>query len=301
MCGRFACALDPGALRRACRYRTSNGTQKEPPLLGEYYPSTNIAPTNYSPVLVSSEHFPAVASESDEFVIKPMKFGLIPSWHKGDDNLPYSTINCRLDGLLTKRTFSVPLKKGKRCAVLAEGFYEWKKLADKHKQPYLIYLPENKQYYAEDSAKKNHEDNFVPLKFAAVFDEWHSKEGETVYSYSIVTTDAAPSLKFLHDRMPGILRTDDDLRRWLDSKDVSAEEALELIHPVDDLAFHAVSTAVGNVGYKETDATKPINVAETGAKKDPKPLPKGQKTMEAFFSPAKRSVENEDTGSRKKQ
>lgn len=37
-----------------------------------------------------------------------------------------------------------PLLRGKRCVILADGFYEWKR-QDKEKQPYFIYFPQAKR------------------------------------------------------------------------------------------------------------------------------------------------------------
>ena len=42
---------------------------------------------------------------------------------------------------------------------------------------------------------------------------------EKLYTYTIITTDSNPALKFLHDRMPVILENgSDDIRTWLDPK-----------------------------------------------------------------------------------
>ena len=56
-----------------------------------------------------------------------------------------STTNCRIEGLLESKLFKDPLNKGKRCVVLCDGFYEWKKTQVKgEKQPYFIYFPQSK-------------------------------------------------------------------------------------------------------------------------------------------------------------
>ncbi len=55
-----------------------------------------------------------------------MKWGLTPSWHKGDPyKVEYETNNCRAEGMLMKRTYKVPLEKGRRCVILAEGYIEY--------------------------------------------------------------------------------------------------------------------------------------------------------------------------------
>ncbi|XP_052787749.1 abasic site processing protein HMCES-like isoform X2 [Mya arenaria] len=146
MCGRKACALAPDCIRKACRFRDKQGKQHQPawrdaPNGKGFHPSYNIAPGAYTPVLLSSKHFPDGECESPR-VIQPMMWGLIPSWHKGQaSDKVYETNNCRSEGMLEKATYKVPLQKGRRCVVLAEGFYEWKR-EKSSKQPYYIYFPQ---------------------------------------------------------------------------------------------------------------------------------------------------------------
>lgn len=46
-----------------------------------FTPSTNMAPTEILPVIISNKNEP-VKEDSTERVIKPMMWGMIPSWHK---------------------------------------------------------------------------------------------------------------------------------------------------------------------------------------------------------------------------
>ena len=75
-------------------------------------------------MLLSSQHFNNPTSENtSERVLQPMRWGLIPSWHRGDPKeFSYNMSNARSDTLLDKRSFKLPLEKGKRCVVLAEGY-----------------------------------------------------------------------------------------------------------------------------------------------------------------------------------
>ena len=60
--------------------------------------------------------------ESSDYIIQPMLWGLVPSWHKGDPKaVAYKMNNARSDGMLQKRSFKGPLEKGRRCVVLVEG------------------------------------------------------------------------------------------------------------------------------------------------------------------------------------
>jgi putative SOS response-associated peptidase YedK len=70
-----------------------------------------------------------------------LRWGLIPFWHKLDvragDLVPgktasgrwrgpsFPTINARSDGLASKAAWRGPWKRGKRCVLLASGFWEW--------------------------------------------------------------------------------------------------------------------------------------------------------------------------------
>ncbi|KAH9507396.1 hypothetical protein Btru_057991 [Bulinus truncatus] len=148
MCGRTACTLAPDDIIAACAYSDKNGMKKKPqwvdaPNGQKYYPSYNKAPTSINPVITSSCHVDSSGTKLDSsHIIMPMKWGMTPSWHKGDPNkIPYETNNCRAEGMLEKKTYKVPLKKGNRCVVLADGFFEWD-TSKEGKQPFLFYLPQ---------------------------------------------------------------------------------------------------------------------------------------------------------------
>ncbi|XP_050407043.1 abasic site processing protein HMCES isoform X1 [Patella vulgata] len=147
MCGRTACTLAPDDICDSTCYKSKDGKLRKPswrdaPGGKKYYPSHNIAPGSHTPVMLSRQHFPSAEFEDGvERVIQPMKWGLVPTWHKGDPyKLEYETNNCRAEGMLTKRTYKIPLEKGRRCVILADGFFEWKRTKES-KQPYFIYFP----------------------------------------------------------------------------------------------------------------------------------------------------------------
>ena len=63
------------------------------------------------------------SGEAEERVLRPMRWGLIPSWYSGDlGSFQYTMNNARSDGMLAKASFKRPLQSGRRCVVLADGY-----------------------------------------------------------------------------------------------------------------------------------------------------------------------------------
>lgn len=181
------------------------------------------------------------------YVIIPMRWGLVPFWHKGSSvkNVGFNMINCRSDTMESKNTFAVPLKKGKRCVVLLDGYYEWQEKNDitGRKQPFFV-TPEPTEN------KKN-----KLLTVAGIFDTWKPKEEEALlYSYTIITVDAHEKIKWLHNRMPAVLKSDEDIYNWLENGELS------LIKPNDAVKCHPVSDTVNSVGNKGEDCIKQIEL-----------------------------------------
>ena len=67
---------------------------------------------------------PVLLNEGDR-VIQLLRWGLVPFWAK-DASIGSQMINARAETLAEKPSFRNALKK-RRCLVLADGFYEWKK------------------------------------------------------------------------------------------------------------------------------------------------------------------------------
>ncbi|MGE0759236.1 MAG: SOS response-associated peptidase [Pirellulaceae bacterium] len=169
-----------------------------------------------------------------------LKWGLIPSW-ADDPAIGNRMINARADGVATKPSFRSAFKK-RRCLILADGYYEWQKVGAK-KQPYLI-----------------HRQDDGPFAFAGLWERWRGgADGEAIESCTIITTDANPVTRPIHDRMPVILEPE-DYDRWL-SPDVQDREELEsLLVPslTQDLVADRVSTYVNNPRHEDEACVQPI-------------------------------------------
>ena len=97
--------------------------------------------------------------------------------------------------------------------MLADSFYEWKTENGK-KLPYRIYDP-----------------NTEVMTFAGIWEHWN-KEGQSIHTFSIITTEPNIEMKPIHNRMPVILTDGDSRKEWLLSPDL--ENALSLLKPLPD-------------------------------------------------------------------
>jgi putative SOS response-associated peptidase YedK len=138
-----------------------------------------------------------------------MRWGLIPKWAK-DAKIGNTMINARLETLSQKPSYKKPLEK-QRCLVPANGFYEWHE--QNRKQPY---------YFNRESGKL--------LAFAGLYDRWTDADGVEVDSYTIVTTEAQGIVAKVHERMPLVLKEEDE-EKWLKVTDYPSDKILNLVKP----------------------------------------------------------------------
>jgi len=188
----------------------------------------NAAPTRPLPVVANNK--------PDR--IQHFRWGLIPQWAK-DAKIGSKMINARAETLHEKPAYKKLLSR-KRCLVIADGFYEWKKTSS-GPQPYRITLK-----------------NEALFSFAGLWDEWVSGDGEVIDSFSIITTEANDLMKKIHDRMPVILKKEDE-KKWLDAG-LSADDAKVLLQPYEPIEMKAypVSKAVNAAGNNSPDLILPV-------------------------------------------
>ena len=180
-----------------------------------------------------------VVGDDGKRYLKPMRWGLIPSWAK-DPSIGSRMINARAETLAEKPAFRAALKK-RRCIIPADGFYEWQKLG-KVKQPVHIVL-------------KSRE----PFGFAGLWEHWKSPDGEEILSCTIITTVANELLKAVHDRMPVILTRDAE-GVWLDPKIQEPEKLLPLLkqYPADQIKYYSVSREVNSPAVDKPSNIEPL-------------------------------------------
>ncbi len=230
-------------------------------------PRYNIAPTQMVPVI-------RAGASGRELVM--LRWGLIPSWSK-DEKMGNRLINARSETAAQKPSFRSAFRR-RRCLVVADGFYEWKKVnpdpvgaeqsepADDDtsrsarpkprrtarkpqpvKQPYFIQMRDER-----------------PFAFAGLWETWPGPKGAElpapIQSCTILTTEPNDLMQPLHDRMPVILPSA-DYSMWLDPEfeSVDALQALQRPYAADEMIATPVSTFVNS---PRNDAPQCIEAAE---------------------------------------
>ena len=168
MCGRFAFYSPTEAA--AALFGVSGSVDVQP--------RYNIAPTQYVAAIRNG------ADEQRELV--KLRWGLVPFWAK-DPSIGNRMINARAETVAEKPSYRNAYKH-RRCLVLADGFYEWRRQGDV-KTPYYISLASGE-----------------PFALAGLWENWTDKEsGESLQTTTLITTDANDFMAPLHHRMPVIL------------------------------------------------------------------------------------------------
>ncbi len=224
MCGRYSLTTPVESLRSLF------GFDARPNLASRY----NIAPTQ--PVAVVRWDAEAGARR-----FAMLRWGLIPSWAK-DPAIGARMINARAETVAEKPAFRAAFRR-RRCLVLADGFYEWKKADDGSKQPWRI--------TCADAAA---------FAFAGLWEHWDSPDGDAVESCTIVTTGAASAIEHIHPRMPVILPSG-AVETWLTGDPAAVGS---LLHPYEGaLVAHPVSRRVNSVRNDDADLIEPASPEET--------------------------------------
>jgi putative SOS response-associated peptidase YedK len=197
-----------------------------PPWTSRY----NIAPTQEVLVVVQDPTTPKRRARRH-------RWGLIPAWAK-DPAIGNQLINAQAETAATKPAFRAAFRK-RRCLILADGFYEWKK-EGRHKQPYYIRLRDGR-----------------PFAFAGLWELWDGPGGTAIDSCTILTATPNDLLRPLHHRMAVILPPG-DYARWLDPgiQDPEVLQPLLRPYPAEEMTAYPVGTVVNNPAHDTPSCTE---------------------------------------------
>lgn len=228
MCGRYT-------------YYSSADLIEEFKLIPKDDPQTKLAldiPDNYN--VSPGNEMPVIVRGKQEHQIEFMVWGLVPSWSK-EPHTALKLINARKEGLFEKNMWK-RLVNSKRCVVPARGFYEWKTV-DGKKLPYYI-TPTRGDVFS----------------FAGLWDEWLDDKGNSLKTYTIVTTTPNKEMSDVHNRMPAIL-TKDQMDIWLNPVEITQAQVDDILSPSPDgsVKMIQVSTDVNNSRHNSKELIYPLD------------------------------------------
>ncbi|MEO6047359.1 MAG: SOS response-associated peptidase, partial [Candidatus Kapaibacterium sp.] len=165
--------------------------------------------------------------------------GYLPAWAKPGAGM-HTVINARIESIAEKKPYFRGAFHSARCAILADGFYEWKKVRG-GKQPYRITLKDGGVF-----------------AFAGLWSHVNTGDGSERATCAIITVEPNELMSDIHNRMPAIL-TPADLSVWLDPKARERDlyAAVEP-YPSDLLRAYPVSTVMNSAAHDAPDCIAPI-------------------------------------------
>lgn len=210
MCGRYSLFADFKKIEERFGEATFD--------VEEYEESYNIAP---------SQMILSVVNDGVKNRLGYLKWGLVPSWAK-DPKIGFKMINARAETVHEKPSFREALKK-KRCLIVADSFYEWKR-TENRKVPMRIKMKNNELF-----------------AMAGLWESWTSQSCELVHTCTILTTEPNDLMSTIHDRMPVILKEEDE-QTWLNPAIKSIDELKPFLIPLENglLEAYEVSDKVNS-------------------------------------------------------
>ena len=194
-----------------------------------FEPDYNISPGTRVPV---------VFREDGQRRVFDFRWGMIPE-DASAENEGRENLNIPVEALEEEKYKD--LFENNRCLVPANGFYKWK-TGEKKSTPFYIRLLSNKL-----------------MGMAGLYTVWQSQSGRSVYSFSLLTTEANALVQPVDNRMPVILRPE-DYSRWLGEVEPEPMTDSDLLTPFDltEMAVNRVSEDVNDPDNNRPDLIQPI-------------------------------------------
>jgi len=221
MCGRYTLAKPLQEIEELV-----GDIRNEVPLIPRY----NVAPSQ--PILTVLNRQPRDLTFT--------QWGLVPRWVK-DPSMGSRMINARSETIAEKPAFKSSFKYH-RCLLLADGFFEWRKVeGQEYKTPMYIRLR-----------------SCEPFAFAGIYADWQGPDGSEITTSAIITTSPNRLVSRIHNRMPVILARD-HMKAWMDP---SLEKLTELEHvfapyPDTEMEAYEVSRKVNKVAFDAPECIAP--------------------------------------------
>jgi len=207
------------------------------------------------------DHDEGKAVTEKEVVLEAMQWGLVPWFTKPEDvgSAGSQAINARSE-TVSQKAFFRHLVNRRRCVVVMDGFFEWKKFE-------VLGQPRRQAYFVRPNPVKSLEGaaEATPqplLYLAGLWDVWQPQgSGEKLVTCTILTTEATAEFAGIHDRMPVVLQPE-DVEKWLDTDNFKFDQLRHLLAPYkgNGLTWYEVTDKVNSVKNKSAENIEPLEL-----------------------------------------
>jgi len=229
MCGRFTVTVSYEELQEH---------------LKEYYdihelPLFNVPRYNIAP----GQEIISILNDGTKNRVGYLKWGFIPPFSK-DESVGFQMINAKAESIFDKVSFKDSAMH-KRCVILADSFYEWKK-EEQTKVPHRIYLKDRKMF-----------------AFAGLWTTYQKSDGTKIHTATILTTEPNDFMSNIHFRMPVILNKEEE-KIWLNPRIKDKDQLLNVLkaYPSHLMTSDIVSTYVNQAKHESIECIKPLQRKE---------------------------------------
>lgn len=169
-----------------------------------------------------------------ELAVSNLRWGLVPPWAQ-DETIGSSLVNGRAETVFEKPAFRDAVLK-RRCLVPVSGFYEWKPLGPREKQPYHFRLPGSRPFF-----------------LAGLWESWGPQKIET---FTLLTQQADAAVSPVHHRMP-VLLSPAEADVWMDPGATPQRLGALLLPKASGLEAFPVSPKVNSPRNDSPELLKP--------------------------------------------
>ena len=173
-----------------------------------------------------TQKLPIIKSYTNGKALENYDWGLVPSWAAGKKDFR-PLINARLETLMEKVSFK-KLIQTSRCLVVADGYYEWKRV-NKEKTPYYFMKSDSSLMFFAGLHQNN--------------------------QFCIITREATDKVKEIHHREPLILN-EEQISNYLDVKKEGTDILKSIKSP--ELKFYVVSKDVNKPIINDSSLIKVV-------------------------------------------
>jgi putative SOS response-associated peptidase YedK len=208
---------------------------------------------------------------------------LLPTDPKFSVSPHYAMFNARSETIYEKRSFNGLIRHGQTCVFAVEGYYEWttSQSPEAKKQPYFVCYKDKRPLLLAglwSCVKTGRQTNSRIGE--------NDSDGDTMTTFTILTTDAHPDYVWLHPRQPVMLWDNSIALEWLRTPNSSIIDMLRSV-PISgiateggkqqsiweaELSVYPVSNKINHLTYQGDDC-----MVEVKLEKAP--------SIKSFFSP----------------